>query len=587
MRRFLLVVLALLVVGGGVTAFVASRESEADREAEAHCAGGAKGGDEAEREREEAEQEREREEGEEGRAKNELFSGPAESEPPCGEVAGQPETFADLAKANGGIVARSVAPGDRIRTGAYRSAVRQRASLPTVGETWSPFGKPPLQSYRTEYDQTAGSTNQGLGDLSGRATAVTRIDGALYAAISNGGIWKSTDNGDTWTSIGENLPTQVVAGIAGSAGNLLVLTGDNAFGGNTYAGLGAYRSTDGGKSWTHASGIPDGLLAFRLAADPTDPKTFYAATGGGLFRSTDGGASYTNVDLPTGDCAGKPTSAKDCFLANVVTDVVVQAPANAKTAGGKPGAVMAAVGWRSGTKPNANGVPQAPHNGIYVSDTGAPGSFKDMDIAGHSTATTDPLNQARLGRIALGAATGADQDHRVVYAIIQDAVKFNGGVTGLDVNENGTTTAAQSDYLNGVWVSTDFGAELEGARGLDDDRRGPVEQLRPQPAGVQGARGRGLLPRHPGLVQPVGRAGPDAPDRRGRPDAARLRPRGDLDEHRSPAVADGARRLRPGQVRRRRSLLRGRRVHAAQRDEGAAHLPHRRGWAGAEVHHPS
>ncbi|MEA2123911.1 MAG: hypothetical protein QOI80_693, partial [Solirubrobacteraceae bacterium] len=475
-RRLLLALLAVLLIGGATSAVVVTRGPDRER---AEACGGRAGGEEAEeRERERAQGERER--GERAAPAADLFTGPGEIESPCGEAIGKPESFADLAKANSGIVTKSVAPGTRIRTGAYRAAIGQRAALPVVGTTWKRYGTPPLQSYRTDYDTETGSTREGLGDLSGRATAITRSQGTLYAAISNGGIWKSADDGNSWTSVGEKLPTQVVSGVAVSGERLLVLTGDNAFGGNTYAGLGAYFSDDGGATWKHAAGIPDGLLSFRLAVDPNDEKTVYAATGGGLFRSTDGGRSYTNVNLPTGkdapagtpDCTGQPTTAKDCFLANVVTDVVVQAPANEQSSGGKPGAVMAAVGWRAGTKPNADGAQQSPGNGIYVSDDGAPGSFTNADFAGHSTPATDPLTQARIGRIALGGATGADQDHRIVYALVQDAVKFNGGIVGLDANENDTTSAVQSDYLNGVWVSTDFGQswkQLEGSTVIDND----------------------------------------------------------------------------------------------------------------------
>ena len=177
--------------------------------------------------------------------------------------------------------------------------------------------------------------------------------------------------------------------------------------------------------------------------------------------------------LPTGSCAGKPTTAKDCFLANVVTDVVVQGAGNGR-AGEQPGAVLAAVGWRAGTKANADGAPQSPHNGMYASRTGAPGSFKDLAFASHATSPADPIDtQDRIGRIALGIANGPQQDHGIVYAVVQDAVKFNGGATGLDVNETrGTTSAAQSDFLNAVYVSSDFGQTwkaLEGSSAIDQD----------------------------------------------------------------------------------------------------------------------
>lgn len=428
-----------------------------------------------------AKTEAEKDKGDRAEAANGLFSGPeGEVGGPCADRPGHPESFADLAKANSSILTRQVAPGTKIRAGAYRAGVAQARALPSTGGTWTPYGKTPLVGDRVQYDTSNGSTNEGLPDLSGRVTDFTRDpDGNLYAAVSNGGVWKSGDNGANWASIGENLPTQVVSGIGWSTaggGTLIVLTGDNAFGGDTYAGQGVYRTTDGGAHWQHADGVPDGVLGFRIAVDPTNPSRVYAATGGGLYRSTDAGASFTNVNLPTGNCSGRPTTAKDCFLANMVTDVVVQGPANSQSSGGAPGAVMAAVGWRAGTKPNADGSLQSPNNGIYVSPSGAPGTFKNMNLAANNQPNPplgdDPLTQSRIGRIALGIATGPAQNHQIVYALVQDAVKFNGGVVGLDANENGTASAAYSDYLNGVWVSTDFGKtwkQLEGSTAIDND----------------------------------------------------------------------------------------------------------------------
>jgi hypothetical protein len=134
---------------------------------------------------------------------------------------------------------------------------------------------------------------------------------------------------------------------------------------------------------------------------------------------------------------------------------------------------MASVGWRAGNTTNAHGAQQSPGNGIYVSDTGAPGTFQNLDLAkpSNSAGATDPLTQARIGRIALGISSGPNQNHRIVYALVQDATEFNGGVAGLE-GEPGAASPAYSDVFNGVWVSTDFGAnwkQLEGSTTIDND----------------------------------------------------------------------------------------------------------------------
>jgi hypothetical protein len=453
--------------------------------------------EEQEREREEREREAS-EDGDRGGAGSEdaaIFAGPGEVQggregAPCGPR--HPESFRDLALANSSRLARATAPGTRLKPGAYRSAIRTRSALASPasrravngdGGQWKPYGNAPVETGRTEYDTTGGSTQQGLGDVAGRVSSVARAtDGTLYAASANGGIFRSTDEAGSWTAISDTLPTQITSGVAWSSaggGTLIALTGDNAFGGSSLGGLGVYRSTDEGKTWTHATGVPDGLLGFKLVVDPTDPAKVYAATGGGLFRSTDAGKSFTNVVLPTGknapagtpDCSGKAPTVKDCFLANMVTDVVVQGAANSASAGGTPGAVVAAVGWRAGRKKNVDGSLQSPGNGVYRSATGAPGTFTNLDIAGHVT-TTEGLSQAQLGRFALATADGPAQDHRILYGIISDAVKFNGGAAGIDVNDLTGQAVPNSDVLNGVYVSTDFGSTwklLEGSTTIDAD----------------------------------------------------------------------------------------------------------------------
>ena len=109
------------------------------------------------------------------------------------------------------------------------------------------------------------------------------------------------------------------------------------------------------------------------------------------------------------------------------------------------------------TATNFNGVPEAPGNGLYRSASGKPGSFKGLDEGAIGFA-----KQKNVGRVELGAATGSGQDHGYLYAVVQDAVLFNTGkLGGLDTPDGdigvGIDPTATPTYLNGIYVSPDFG----------------------------------------------------------------------------------------------------------------------------------
>jgi len=369
-----------------------------------------------------------------------------------------PESFAELADAHNAVAQRVGADS----TAEYEAAARQRDRLaqagaprvPGAGGTWHPVGRGPLHADDPEYPNTYG---EGFAELAGRVSdyAYDARHQVMYAAVASGGVWASGNLGKSWHSIGDSLPTQTVGSVAYSpaaGGTLIAVTGDNAFGGNTYGGLGVFRSTNGGRTWQRAKGPPSGAQGFKAAVDPTNPRVIYAATGAGLFRSTNDGRSFRNVNLPTGKrCRGNTFDKANCFFANVVTDVAVQAP---DRFGHRGGVVLAAVGWRDGRRENFNGVPEAPANGLYRSTTGRPGTFARLNPGGFAPAR-------RVGRVELGAATGPKQDHGYIYAIVQDAVLFNKGtVEGLDVPSGGAfgvSPTATPTYLNGIYVSSDFG----------------------------------------------------------------------------------------------------------------------------------
>jgi hypothetical protein len=394
------------------------------------------------------------------------------SSEPCVAAFG-PESYPELDRAGAALTARSVGPDGELLPQAQAAALAQRAQMAAAaprisgnGGTWQVAGHGPLIADDPRY----GSVNLlGLRDLAGRINdyAFDPIHRWVIASVGQGGVWYSKDK-TLWRSIGDNLPTQSVGSVGFSTsqgGTIIVTTGNNVFGGGTtFAGVGVYRSLDYGATWQQATGVPDGVISFKVAVDPSNPDVVYAATGGGLFRSTDDAQSFVNVNLPVTapganpSCSGAPATKEGCALANMVTDVVVRTPGG--VGGDKTGgAVVAAVGWRAGNKQNTSaaypgGYPESPGNGLYVSPTGAADTFTKLDITASNFADGD---QPNIGRIALGAAIGPAQDHGYLYALVQDATRFKGGTEALGIDIGSASTPVSTTYLKGVYASADFG----------------------------------------------------------------------------------------------------------------------------------
>jgi hypothetical protein len=379
-----------------------------------------------------------------------------------------PESATEKGMLAADLSARHVGPFP-LKEGAYAAGVAQAERLAAAAAkaaprgTWKRVGKGALHNDTAGYDEVNGL---GLRDVSGRIQKFAYDPSnpkRWFAGVASGGVWESLDQGTSWHSISDGLPTQNVGaveflpGATKGSGTLLVGTGDPAVGAPAIPGLGAFWSDDSGATWTRAAGIPNSATTYRIAFDKqsTDVnRPIYQATNRGLWRSTDRGRSYTNVVLPTG-CTD--LARPRCFFANFVTDVTVRASNADGTGGGK---VMAGIGWRYGQRKGVDGQPMQPKPGLYASDTGLPGSFTHVNPTGFPG---DDI----VGRIALGSAYGPKQNHDYLYAAVADASRgqnINGPqdvpIPALPDPSGDLATVkaiANSTVFKGVYGSSDFG----------------------------------------------------------------------------------------------------------------------------------
>jgi len=166
----------------------------------------------------------------------------------------------------------------------------------------------------------------------GRTVAAAGVRGKpnlFYVGVNNGGVWKTDDAGRTWTPIFDAQPTQSIGALAVAPSDpnvLYVGSGEGLQRPDLSVGDGMYKSTDGGKTWTHL-GLTDGRQIAAILVDPGDANRLFVAVLGhpygpnaerGVYRSSDGGATFEKVlfrDADTGaiDLAFDPANPRTVY----------------------------------------------------------------------------------------------------------------------------------------------------------------------------------------------------------------------------------------------------------------------------------
>lgn len=338
---------------------------------------------------------------------------------------------------SGSIGAIAVAPSDEnvIYVGTGEHAIRGQSSTygdgmyksTDQGRTWTKIG------LTTSRQISAVRVHPNNPDV-----VYVAVQGDRWKGTADRGIYRSTDGGKTWTQVlkGENA-TSGAADLSMDATNPRILYA--AFwdhqrmpwmvrsGG---AGSGIWKSTDAGETWTRLSdGLPKLMGKIGVSVSPANPDRVYAiveAENGGLYRSDDAGKSWR---LMTGD---RLIQTRSWYYMNITADPqnadavwVSNAPLLRSTDGGRTFAVVPA------THGDNHGVWVNPRDSRYVINANDGGASISLN-GGKSWSTQDNQPTSQFYHVAVDddfpyKLYGGQQDNSSV--IIKS--RSDGGAIGI------------------------------------------------------------------------------------------------------------------------------------------------------------
>ena len=183
----------------------------------------------------------------------------------------------------------------------------QEHLINSASQIWSEYKRLEKTKDKTEHDRTSNGTWEdytpgefgGIDNLQGRLNTMAihpTNDQIIYVGSAFGGLWKTTDGGQSWNQLTDGLPVSGVSGIAIDHTDpdiLYVLTGDGD--GGNIPSMGIIKSTDAGLTWDITGltfGLGELIYGYKLIMHPTNPDIMFAVTNNGIYRTLNGWNSF-------------------------------------------------------------------------------------------------------------------------------------------------------------------------------------------------------------------------------------------------------------------------------------------------------